>query len=1205
MRRKLLTRAALAAAAFGALALPASSFGIANVYSGDDALPDFDIRSGKLAPTHAQKAALKRLHARATWNRFGTPASLSRRGKFLSKRIRGKTAVDAARRFIYRNRALFGLKGVSKLELAGDSRLPFSRGHAVNFRQVFDGLEAVDGGLVTIGITGTARKGWRVSFVSSSLTRDTALIGTARLSAAQAWAKSAMRSGLSYSLANVRDVKSARGWTNLTVGGLSDIQRIKRVAFPTVKNGVVPAYESIVVNAKQALAYRVIVDARTGSVLSRQSLVHNLANARPKQMAIVTIPFSGSITTEGACVDHPNFTVGAGVRAIIGFVNADNSLNDIVLELFKGTELLVHADTLFTPEQFRYAPAGGVPPGNDYRVRVCDFDDNTAWAAPQTYSGTITIDDTPAPPAYWARWEVFPANPPLHTLPADPWNHPDTDTRETWCWRAAPGCDKVVGNLASRSPWDHDMKTNEPTYTTRGNNAWSRTSWENASAPSPPHFSPVSNPARDYTFPWTNSWNNDDCEPTPNGPPGATWDDSAATVNLFVAHNRMHDWAYWLGFTEVNWNAQDHNFGLTEHWQENDPLIGNVQSGALTTTRDNANMFTLPDGQPSVTNMYFWQPAAAAFYAPCVDGDYDMGVIGHEYGHMIENRMLGKGSNRTGHHAGAMGESFGDLNGMEYLNANGFVPTSDENPYAIGTYDTGNKQRAIRNYGMNYPTSGAVPRPGQQLVVNALNFSDMGYDITGPTPTSSQQVHANGEIWSKTNFGIRELLIDKYDDDFPAKDEELQSSCAEGELPPQNCPGNRRWFQLYYDAMLLAPAATSMLQMRDAMLAADLTRFGGANQEELWLGFARGGFGDGATSTNSSLANLQNVEPDNDPTPSFRSPEHRNSQITFRVRESDGTSITNARIFVGHYEARVSPIADTDPATTGANLDNVAEFAPGTYELLAQAPGYGFLRGRMTVSRGRDRMVEFRMPTNYASITNGATATGDATVVFPDQQPIAGQPTIVPVTQQQVLNMLIDDTERTNWTAAGTVTGGNLSVDGKGVTVDLAGSEPLTIRRIQVSAMLRSGVVLTPAPANSSQNRFTALRQFEVWACNSDNANCSTSAGFTRVYTSAADAFPGDAPRPVAPHMILREFDIPNVRATHLRLVAKTSQCTGGPAFQGEQDADPRSTTDCDSNVPVPSSRSFVRAAEFQAFTHEGRVSGRGDDDRDHDDDDD
>ena len=47
--------------------------------------------------------------------------------------------------------------------------------------------------------------------------------------------------------------------------------------------------------------------------------------------------------------------------------------------------------------------------------------------------------------------------------------------------------------------------------------------------------------------------------------------------------------------------------------------------------------------------------------------------------------MIGKGGLRSGHHAGAMGESHGDLMGMEYLNGNDLVPTGDENRYAVGT----------------------------------------------------------------------------------------------------------------------------------------------------------------------------------------------------------------------------------------------------------------------------------------------------------------------------------------------------------------------------------------------------------------------------------------------------------------------------------------------------------------------------------------
>jgi extracellular elastinolytic metalloproteinase len=1139
--------------------IPGSALSNVNIHEHADGVSEFDSRVGKIAPTSSQRAHAKRLKARVTWSQFGTPATLTRHGKFLARGIRGKTAPDAARWYLNRHKRLFGLQSLAGLKFDSANRLVDSNAYAVTFRQVFAGLEAAEGGTVTVSVAGTARRGWRVGFVSSTLTRDRALAGSARLSGVQAWLTAAKAAGVhGLTTAHVLKRTTARGWTRLSVGSLGDSQLFRRVAFPTVRNGVVPAYETIVLKAAEGFGMKSIVDARTGAVLARSSLVHRLnqgSNSRPRLMAAEAYTFSGEMpAVEGACVDHGPFAIGAGNRALDGFVAATNPLNDIVLELYLGGVLLVHADTLNSPESFHYEPPGGVLPG-DYMIKVCDFDGpgNVPFAEPRTYSGTLTGDASPAPPAYLARWKVFPANPPLHTVHGFPWNHPDTDTRETWCWVAAPGCDRLMGGfpLGARGPWDHDHKLNTPTLTTRGNNAKSATSWTDPLLPSPPQYSPVS-PTRDYSYTWANEWNNDQCEPVPNGPPGATWDDSAATVNLFVMHNRMHDWAYYLGFTERNWNGQDYNFGLTERRQENDPLVGNVQAGALIAgVRDNANMITLPDGQSSITNMYFWQPVVG-FYAPCVDGDYDMSVIGHEYGHMIENRMIGKGNVRSGHHAGAMGESHADLFGVEYLNGNGFVPTSDENPFAAGPYDTGNKQRGIRNYGMNFPTSGDVPRPSRQLLVDTLNFSAMGYDVTGPTLTSSQQVHANGEIWSKTNFLIRQLLIDKYDDDFPYDDEDLQYACANGELPAYACPGNRRWIQLVFDAMLLMPTNPTMLQARDAALSADLLRFGGANQREMWLGYAQQGFGINATSTNTSLA-----ETDTDPTPDWEAPGtlHNEATVRFRAENLDGDPITNARIYVGHYEARVSPAADTNPATSGHNLDDTVRFVPGQYEFTAHAPGYGFVRFRDRFRSGENETITIEMAQNWASSASGATASGDGGAT------VAG---------------LIDDTENTQWEAQGNTTG-PLSVDGKQVTIDLGGTEPINVKYVQVSAMLRSG-----------QNRMTAVRQFEVWTCNSDHADCSTDAGFTKRYTSPADAFPGNAPRPVAPHMILRTFDIPNGNATHVRFVVKTSQCTGGPNFLGEQDMDPGNATDCPSAGPATTK--FVRAAEFQVFRAESDI---------------
>ncbi len=664
--------------------------------------------------------------------------------------------------------------------------------------------------------------------------------------------------------------------------GADAIQRVKLVAFPTPRNGVAPAYESLVVDKAASLAERVFIDARDGTVLARFNLAHNLAEA--EEAVPVTIPFSGELPpVNGGCAPrHGPFAVGSGVRFLRVFADADGVGQDIVLRLFFGTTLVAVGDVFIEPEVIHYAPTGGVPAG-DYSVEVCEFPGQPGPVEPRTYVGTFTIDDSAAPHPYLARWQVFPANPPLAQLPFDPWNNPNTDTRELWCWETgeATDCDRVVGNLASRGPWDFNFKANAPTLTTAGNNAVSATSWTHPFLPAPPQFRPTS-PSRDYLSSWANVWFAGDCEPTP-GAPGATWDDAAATVNLFAMHNRMHDFAYFLGFTERNWNAQDFNFGLTETFRENDPIIGDVQSGVLVGQRDNANMITLPEGVASITNMYMWQPLAGAFYAPCVDGDYDMGVIGHEYTHMIENRMIGKGANRTGHHAGAMGESHADLTAMEYLNEHGFVPTDGENPYAVGTYATGNKVRAIRNYGMNFPSFGGVPEPSEQLMINALNFSDMGYDLTGP------QVHADGEIWSKTNFAIRQALNAKYDDGYPPDDQELQTSCADGETPPQGCPGNRRWMQLVFDSYLLMPTNPSMLQARDAQLAADLMRFGGANQKELWLEFARHGFGRNATSSNTT------ANTDTDPTPDFEPIGTTPSTVTFAARTLQGNVALPAR----------------------------------------------------------------------------------------------------------------------------------------------------------------------------------------------------------------------------------------------------------------------------------------------------------------------
>ncbi|HWC32123.1 MAG TPA: M36 family metallopeptidase, partial [Actinomycetota bacterium] len=588
-------------------------------------------------------------------------------------------------------------------------------------------------------------------------------------------------------------------------------------------------------------------------------------------------------------------------------------------------------------------------------------------------------------------WEVFPAYPPL--------DYSSTDTRETWCWTPAEGCDLVLSTTlsrppAARVPWDVNPRINSPTFTSFGNNARTTEKWlvpvgsaTVAGVSTGPTVGVVPNtprPNRDYVYPWTNRWFEQRCNPATAYLPPQLNDLDAAIANLFAMHNRMHDWSYWLGFTEETWNGQDSNFGNTgPDRRENDPERGNAQAGALTggppafLSRDNANQFTPPDGSQPVTNMFLWQPVARAWYGPCVDGDFDMSVIAHEYTHMISNRMVaGPDQRLVGLQANAMGESWSDLVAVEYLNEYGFVPVAGENPFAVGAYVTRDPQAGIRNYGMNQ---------------SPLNYSDVGYDLTGP------QVHADGEIWSATNFDIRQAMIERYGS-LAARDATLQRRCADGQLPADRCPGNRRWVQLVFDAWLLMPPSgeVTMLDARDAMLAADRMRFGGANQDLLWNVFARRGFGENATSKFGSN--------DDEPRPSFESPFSGEATLTFRPVDAAGNPIADAELYVGHYEARVTPVADT-----AAHTDRPAtvQMVPGTYDFVARADGYGMKRCTVTVAKTSDLGVA--MPLNLASRSNGAAAAGDG------------------VNQDR----LIDDTEETNWASFGA------DVRGRQVTVRL------------------------------------------------------------------------------------------------------------------------------------------------------------------------
>jgi len=382
--------------------------------------------------------------------------------------------------------------------------------------------------------------------------------------------------------------------------------------------------------------------------------------------------------------------------------------------------------------------------------------------------------------------------------------------------------------------------------------------------------------------------------------------------------------------------------------------------------------------------------------------------------------------------------------------------------------------------------------------------------------------------------------------------------------------------------MVMMPRAPTMIDARDAMLAADLARFGspgdtqGPNADLLWQGFAMRGFGQ--FQNTASLG-------DSDPVPDFSSPLADNGTLNFFADTGNGknTVPVNAKIYVGDYQARATQIADTNPATvaTGTNatgnLDNTAQFAPtspgptsilpagsardrwSTYNFVAVAPGYGFVRFSVkNVKPGQSRDVTVHFAPNLASSTQGATIVGDA------------------LGTNTALGNLIDDDEGTNdgqgCLPANTCT---VPVNGRWVVVALATAKPTIIDSIGVSALL--------VPGN---NRFTALRAFDLYSCaagSAANPTCdgAVDAGWTRIVHSPDNAFPSVNPRPVTPDETLRYFSARGgPAATHVKFVVNTNQCTGQPSYNGDQDNDPNNNSDCSSTLRAHE----VHATELQVF---------------------
>lgn len=355
--------------------------------------------------------------------------------------------------------------------------------------------------------------------------------------------------------------------------------------------------------------------------------------------------------------------------------------------------------------------------------------------------------------------------------------------------------------------WHNDGTTNY--LTTRGNNVWAQ---EDTTDIDSIGYSPIS-VTREFNYPYTKGLNT------------AAGNQNAAITNLFYWNNLIHDVLWKFGFDEPSGNFQNNNRG--RGGLGNDFVYADAQDGGGT---NNANFYPPPDGINGRMQMYLWN-VPVTYQA---DGDFDNGIISHEYGHGWSTRLTGGPANSSClQNAEQGGEGWSDYLALMFttnwssLSAN---VASANIPRGIGTYAIGEPTngRGIRNYPYSYDMAN---------VNGAVTYAKVG-DANYSIP------HGIGSIWATMLWDMTWEII--------LQDNQITPNIYDTPTSVTAMRGNIAALKLVNEGLRLQPCSPSFVQSRDAILQADQLLFGGRYRCAIGRAFARRGLGANASTGGSS-----------------------------------------------------------------------------------------------------------------------------------------------------------------------------------------------------------------------------------------------------------------------------------------------------------------------------------------------------------------
>ena len=202
-----------------------------------------------------------------------------------------------------------------------------------------------------------------------------------------------------------------------------------------------------------------------------------------------------------------------------------------------------------------------------------------------------------------------------------------------------------------------------------------------------------------------------------------------------------------------------------------------------------------------------------------LDADFDNGVITHEYGHGISNRLAG-GPNNTSclTNEEQQGEGWSDW----------FALVMTVEPGDMGT-----DKRGTGVYSAGQEVSGRGIRSTAYSTDMNINSKTMSSVVVESIP------HGLGSVWATMIWDMYWKLVEEH-----GFDQDIYNGTG----------GNNMAMQLVIDGLKMQACNPTFVQARDAIFAADVLNNSGVNECLLWEVFANRGLGFSASSGSNLLA---------------------------------------------------------------------------------------------------------------------------------------------------------------------------------------------------------------------------------------------------------------------------------------------------------------------------------------------------------------